>query len=220
MEQTEELKLDLLVHRMGVEIASDLLTLDVLTIAGRNMLVRAIDREKEAQAAGQLDLTLGDKRTLQGEVDAGRVYLEVYMCPDCNARISEQSVKNRSWPPRCFECNNLDPQLQTLMDGKPMTLVEIPVRKLPDAFKHVDSSLTNGIRETWLRRGARRIETDRQAMVSAREAGSVHNARVILRFLAARAGVDFDQGAVRVLGEGQDARVHFYVDPAEGVGAT
>lgn len=220
MRDTDQPTLDLIVKRMGVALATDLLSVDVFTISGRNGLVRAIDRAKEAdERIEQIDLTLADKRTLQGEVDAGRLMLVVYMCPDCGSRIEDQLVKNRSWPPRCFECNDVPPNEQSLMDGKPMAPVDIPVRKLPDAFKHLDSSLRRGIDETYLRKLARAIEQQRQAMVRVSEAGFAHNARVILRFAAARAGVDFDEGAIRVLGEGQDQRVHFYVDPAEGIGA-
>jgi hypothetical protein len=194
----------------------------VWTIAGRHAMLRAVERAKEgeARAGAQIDLALDDKRTLQGDVDAGRITLQVYVCPECSARISDQSVKNRAWPPRCFECNNLDPMKQTLMDGKPMVSTEIPVRKLPDAFRHVDSVLTNGIDERYVRRLVREIENQKQAMVPAAHVGFPANARVLLRFAASRAGVDYNAGAVRELGEGQDVRVHFYVDPTEGVGAT
>jgi hypothetical protein len=73
------------------------------------MLVRSIDRAKDAdeRAPRQLDLTLGDKRTLQGEVDAGRSRCWCTHARTAVCRISDQAVKNRSWPPRCFECNGV-----------------------------------------------------------------------------------------------------------------
>lgn len=219
---TDQEALDVLVARIGSKTAEELLTVNAWTIEGRNMLVRAIDRAKEgeARAAEQQTLTLDDRRTLQGEVDAGLVRLQVYACPDCGCRISDQTVRNRSWPPRCFECNGIDEQDQDLTDGRPMVPTEIPVRKLPDAFKHLDSALRLGINATYIAKLVREIDSQRQATVHVRDVGFAHNARVVLRFAAARAGVYFEGGAVRVLGDGQDARVHFSVDPTEGVGAT
>jgi hypothetical protein len=211
---------DAAVARIGVLEAEKWLAIDAWSIRGRNALVRAIDRAKEADdRREQLDLTLGDRRTLQGEIDAGKVFLQVYACPDCGQRISDQTVKNRSWPPRCFECNRVDPEVQTLMDGKPMISVEIPVRKLPDAFRHVDTPSRTTLSERYIRKLVRSIDQQRQAAVPVRDVAFPHNARVLLRFAAARAGVTFEQGRVAVLGDGQDARVHFYVDPEDGLGA-
>lgn len=214
--------LDELVAFIGAEPARRLLSLGVLTVEGQNAMVRAIDRAKEAEAkaGAQLDLTLSDTPTLQAEVDAGRIMLHVYACPDCGTRIAEQKVKNRSWPPRCFECNGLDEQEQTLMDGKAMVATEIPVRKLPDAFKHLDGiSKRAGITEKYLAKLSRLIDQQRQGVVPVRDVGFAHNARLILRFAAGRAGVNFEAGAVRVFGEDEGARVHFFVDPEEGMGA-
>jgi hypothetical protein len=210
--------LDRVVQRLGWDGAEVLLSIDgLLSIEGRNMLVRSIDRAKDAdqRRRGQLDLTIGDKRTLQGEVDAGTVTLWVYACPDCGCRISDQAVKNRSWPPRCFECNGVSNSDQSLMDGRPMVPVEIPVRKLPDAFRHLDG---RGVTERYIAKLARALDQQRQAVVPVRDVAFAHNARVLLRFAAARAGVDFDGGRTAVLGDGQDARVHFYADPGEGLG--
>lgn len=219
-ERTQE-SLDDVVSRIGVSDAERLLALDLWTIAGRNALMTSIGRAKEAAAVGQIDLTLGDARVrpLQGEIDRGELKLLVSVCPDCGLRRGEQAVKNRAFPPRCFECNGVAESEQTLMDGKPMIPLEIPVRKLPQAFKHLDSSLRTGITERYIAKLVREIDQQRQATVPVREAGGhAHNARIILRFAAERAGASLTAGAIRVRGDGEDARVTFFVDASEGVG--
>lgn len=208
------------VERLGVGEAEKLLGLPVFSIDGRDALLRAISRVKERALEGQASLVLGDERTLQGEVDAGLLVLWVHVCPDCGTRIEGQSVKNESWPPRCFECNGIDHQDQSLMDGKPMVPMELPVRKLPDAFKHLDSAKRTGVNQRFIAKLVAGIDQQRQATVTLRDAGGfAHNARIILRFAAERAGASVTQGAIRVRGTGPDARVTFFVDAGEGVGA-
>jgi predicted RNA-binding Zn-ribbon protein involved in translation (DUF1610 family) len=183
---------------------------------------RAPARDGPLEDPGAQRARRGDRpiRSLQAEIDAGELRLLVYVCPDCGLRQSEQAVRNQSFPPRCFECNGLDEQKQTLMDGKPMVPLEVPVRKLPDAFRHLDSSMRTGITERYIAKLVRSIDQQRQASIPVRDAGGLaHNARLILRFAAERAGVVVEDGAIRVRGDGSNAIATFFVDPADGAGA-
>lgn len=156
----------------------------------------------------------GDAEQLRNEQ-----VIVVYTCPSCGKGIRDQTVKNRADPPRCFECNGIDPQHQSLMDGVAMIPTHLPVRKLPDAFLKIDSAMPLGVNSRYLSKLGRQLNDNPGfATVRLTEVGGfVDNALTVLRYVVGTVGFDWHAGRVEIP---EDAGlVRWHRDAEEGVGA-
>jgi hypothetical protein len=147
-----------------------------------------------------------------------------WACPACGKGLRDQSISpDRAGlvvPPRCFECNGIEPGKQTLMDGVSMIPTHFPVRRLPDAFKRIDGVRPLGINSRYLANLARRLtDSPRLAAVPLADVGGfVDNAVLVLRYVAETAGLAWNEGRLEVPEDGKGV-VRWIADAGEGIGA-
>lgn len=126
---------------------------------------------------------------------AGAHVLRVWSC-ECGQRWDRRSG---SFPPRCVNCK------------QPMEATEIPVRKLPDAFQHVNSALADPVK--YVRGLSREIERSRQAAVGVTDLGGFReNCVLALRWASEAAGYDFTKGRIQHDGTGWAGYVRWFAD--------